>query len=180
MTKKKKILAICGSTRKESANLQLLKKISNITSDIYEVSIFEGIAELPHFNPDLDNENPPKEISDFRENISNSDGVIICTPEYVFSIPGSLKNAIEWCVSTNIFSNKPIGIITASASGDKGHEELQLIMRTLECKFDAKTAIQVKAIKGKIHKSEGITDTDTLGKIEAFLKSFDEQLKSDI
>lgn len=179
MTRKKKILAICGSTRKESANLQLLKTIAGVTSDIYEVSIFEGIAQLPHFNPDLDNENPPKEILDFREKISNSDGVIICTPEYVFSIPGSLKNAIEWCVSTTIFSNKPIGMITASASGDKGHEELQLIMKTLECKFDEKTAIQIKAIKGKIHKDCGIIDNETSGKIKAFLKSFDEQLKSD-
>lgn len=177
MTQKRNILAICGSTRKDSANLQLLKMISDITSDIYEVSIFEEIAELPHFNPDLDNENPPRKIVEFREKIANSDGIIICTPEYVFSIPGSLKNAIEWCVSTTLFSDKPIGIITASASGDKGHEELQLIMKTLESKFDKKTAIQIKAVKGKIHKDDGIIDNETLGKIKAFLKSFDEQLK---
>lgn len=179
MTQKKNILAICGSTRKESANLQLLKMIWDITSDIYKISIFVGIAELPHFNPDLDNENPPKKIAEFRDKISNSDGVIICTPEYVFSIPGSLKNAIEWCVSTTLFSNKPIGIITASASGDKGHEELQLIMKTLECRFDENTAILIKAVKGKIHKDRGIIDNETLEKIKAFLKSFDQQLKSD-
>lgn len=177
MTQKRNILAICGSTRKDSANLQLLKMISDITSDIYEVSIFEEIAELPHFNPDLDNENPPRKIAEFREKIANSDGIMICTPEYVFSIPGSLKNAIEWCVSTTLFSDKPIGIITASASGDKGHEELQLIMKTLESKFDEKTAIQIKAVKGKIHKDGGIIDNEILGKIKAFLKSFDEQLK---
>ncbi|SFD64365.1 NADPH-dependent FMN reductase [Flavobacterium phragmitis] len=134
-----KILAITGSTRSNSSNFKILQYISNHLKAEFEVEIFENIASLPHFNPDLDTENPPQEIISFRNKIEQSDGVLICTPEYVFSLPGSLKNALEWCVSTTIFSDKKTGLITASASGEMGHEQLLLIMKTLEARFDDRT-----------------------------------------
>lgn len=74
---------------------------------------------------------------------------MISTPEYIFSIPSGLKNAIEWCVSTNVFSDKPLGLITASANGLKGHEVLQMIMRTLETRFNENTLLLIQGIKGK-------------------------------
>jgi len=95
---KVKILAITGSTRNNSSNYKILKFISEHIKDSFEVEIFEDLAEIPHFNPDLDKENPPKEVEVFRNKIISADGVIICTPEYVFSLPGSLKNALDWCV----------------------------------------------------------------------------------
>ena len=70
------------------------------------------------------------ETVELRKDIERADGVIICTPEYIFSIPSGLKNVIEWCVATTIFTDKPTGLITASANGLQGHEELKLIMRT--------------------------------------------------
>lgn len=177
MTNRKRILAISGSTRENSSNLQILQNIKKITSEMYEIFIFDGLDKLPHFNPDLDNENQlPPIITDFRNQISNSDGVIICTPEYVFSIPGSLKNALEWCVSTTIFTDKPTGIITASASGEKGHQQLQMILQTLGCKFNNDTAILIKGIKGKFNEQGDITDVETLDKIKNFLKCLNEQL----
>ena len=119
MENKKKILAIIGSTRVNSSNLNLVKYLEVLSKDIFEITYFEGLITLPHFNPDLDHENPPQEVVAFRQQIADAHGVIICTPEYVFSLPGSLKNAIEWCVSTTVFSQKPVGLITASASGEK-------------------------------------------------------------
>ena len=116
---KRKILAISGSTRKESSNEMILNLISELYKETLEVDVFDGIDKLPHFNPDLDTENPPLLVKDFRDKIQSADGVIICTPEYVFSLPGSLKNAIEWNVSTTVFSHKPLAIIVAAASGEK-------------------------------------------------------------
>jgi len=105
--------------------------------------------------------------------------MIICTPEYVFSIPSGLKNAIEWCVSTNIFSAKPTGLITASASGKKGHEELQLIMQTVMARFTAGTTLLIQGIKGKINEQGEITDNKTkdelLQFVEAFMKLTEEE-----
>jgi chromate reductase, NAD(P)H dehydrogenase (quinone) len=132
MILKKKIFAISGSTRSNSSNLKILKQIAELSSSLFEVKLFEGLAEIPHFNPDLDIDTPPIAVIDFRNEIQAADGIIICTPEYIFSLPGSLKNALEWCVSTTIFSKKNVGLITASASGEKAHEELQLIMKTIE------------------------------------------------
>lgn len=168
----KKILAISGSTRSSSSNLKLIQHLVDMMVGIYEVTIFSDLSLLPHFNPDLDNENPPKPIVDFRNQISKADGVIICTPEYIFSLPGSLKNALEWCVSTTIFSHKPVGLITASASGEKGHEELKLIMKTLEAKFEEEDALLIKGIKGKIDENGNITDETTKDGIDKFFCSF--------
>ena len=176
MKEKKKILAIIGSTRADSSNLRLVKKLVEFTSDIFEFTLFEKLSELPHFNPDLDNENLPKQIAEFRQQVIDTDAVIICTPEYVFSLPGSLKNAIEWCVSTTIFSQKPVGLITASASGNKGHEELQLIMRTIETKFSVDTTLLIKGIKGKFDQQGNLTDQETIEKLNTFINAFEKQI----
>ena len=68
---KRKILAISGSTRKNSSNFKILSYISNQLNSKFEVEIFEDIDQLPHFNPDLDNQNPPIEIHSFRNKIIN-------------------------------------------------------------------------------------------------------------
>jgi NAD(P)H-dependent FMN reductase len=172
MTPKKKVLGILGSTKAHSSNERLLKKIGEILQGYVDLIIFSQIAELPHFNPDLDNEEVAPLVADFRNQIAEADGVLICTPEYVFSIPGSLKNALEWTVSTVVFSGKPIGIITASASGDKGHELLQLIMRTLGAQFDEDTLLLISGIKGKINEQGEIIHKETLEKVNYFSKAF--------
>lgn len=96
MKKQKKILAIIGSTRENSSNLRIVKAITELSRGIFLINIYDKIAQLPHFNPDLDSNIPPKKISVFRSQIEQADGIIICTLEYVFSLPGSLKNALEW------------------------------------------------------------------------------------
>jgi chromate reductase len=174
---KKKIIAIIGSTRANSSNFKLVAKIEALSKDIFDFTIFDEISSLPHFNPDLDNEHPPETVANFRQQIDEADGVIICTPEYIFSLPGSLKNAIEWCVSTTVFSQKPVGLITASASGDKANEELQLIMQTLETKFIEDTTLLIKGIKGKINDHLEIADSETLANVLKFITAFHDLLK---
>lgn len=170
-----KILAITGSTRKNSSNYKILKYISENIKSEFEVEIFEDLADIPHFNPDLDNENLPKQVEAFRNKIIAADGVLICTPEYVFSLPGSLKNALEWCVSTTIFSNKKTGLITASASGEMGHEQLILIMKTLEAKFDNDTQLLIQGIRGKINEEGKIIYEETEIALQRFINNFEGQ-----
>lgn len=177
MPAKKKVLGILGSTKANSNNERLLRKIGELMQEIIDLTIFNQIAELPHFNPDLDNEEVAPVVEDFRKQIAEADGVLICTPEYVFSIPGSLKNALEWTVSTVVFSDKPLGMITASASGEKGHEQLQLIMRTLGANFNEDTLLLISGIKGKINEQGEITHADTLQRIKDFANAFTRLLK---
>src|SRR5262245_885307 len=124
---KKHILAICGSTRQNSANMQILKAIEEMAKDKLSFYYFD-LTTLPYFNQDIKDEEIHQSVFAFRKAISNADGVIICTPEYVFSLPGILKNAIEWTVSTTVFSDKSTALITASSSGEKAHESLLLVM----------------------------------------------------
>ena len=172
MSTKKKVLGILGSTKANSNNERLLRRVGKLIEENIEFSIFNQIAELPHFNPDLDNDAVAPLVTDFRNRITEADGVLICTPEYVFSIPGSLKNALEWTVSTVVFSDKPLGIITVSASGEKGHEQLQLIMRTLGANFNEDTLLLIGGIKGKVNEQGEITHTETLEKVNRFSKVF--------
>jgi len=168
----KKIFAISGSTRSNSSNARLLKVIAERTAGKYDVEIFEGLTFIPHFNPDLDTETPPEAVTVFREKIEHADGVIICTPEYIFSLPGSLKNALEWMVSTVIFTDKPVGLITASAHGAKGKEELELIMRTIGARFNDDTQLLIQGIKGKIDTDGIITHEETSTQLDQFLDGF--------
>lgn len=173
--KKIKIFAITGSTRKNSSNYKILKFISEKINNRFEIEIFEDLEAIPHFNPDLDNEFPPEKVISLRSKIVQADGILICTPEYVFSLPGSLKNALEWCVSTTIFSNKKVGLITASASGEMAHEQLLLIMKTLEAKFVNDSQLLIKGVRGKIDETGKIVNLQTLEELELFIKDFENQ-----
>ena len=172
----KTIFAISGSTRKNSSNEKLLYLFKEAVKNIYEVHLFNGIDTLPHFNPDRD-DNPPKEVTDFVEAIEKADAILICTPEYVFSIPGSLKNAIEWCVSKTAFLDKPTGIITASASGQKGHEELQMILATLQAKVSPETSLLIQGARGKIDDNGMISDAATQDQLNIFISNFSAVIK---
>ncbi|WP_257670773.1 NADPH-dependent FMN reductase [Parapedobacter tibetensis] len=172
MVKKKKILGICGSASRNSANLLILNIIAELGKSDFELEISDNLTELPHFKTELTEKSVPEKIVGFRNRIANADGIIICTPEYVFSIPSGLKNAIEWCVSTTVFSDKPIGLITASASGIKGHEELKLIMETVQTNFTDETTLLIQGIKGKVDKEGKILDKETENELKKFIQSF--------
>jgi NAD(P)H-dependent FMN reductase len=167
MKERKKILAISGSTRQNSSNVNLLKAIAILFEDNIELEIFEGIAALPHFNPD-DTDKTIPEVIRFRQLISNADGVIICTPEYAHGVPGSLKNAIDWTVSTNEFSHKPTALITASTDGRAGHAALLETLRTIEAGNIDQLQLLIQFVRTKINGTT-ISDGQTLVAIQELI-----------
>jgi chromate reductase, NAD(P)H dehydrogenase (quinone) len=177
MTTRKKILTIVGSASNNSSNHKLVDIFARLTSDYFEIISAPDLKTLPHFDPELSADNPPAAVQSFREQIQKADGILISTPEYVFSIPSGLKNAIEWCVATTVFTDKPVGIITASAHGQKGHEELQLIMATVMAKFNEETTLLIHGIKGKIDAAGEITDQQTATNLNQFIAAFKNLVK---
>ena len=167
----KKVFAICGSTRKDSSNLQLLKAICELYKDQLQIEIYTQLAELPHFNPDVTEEQTPLIIQQFRRKITDADGVLICTPEYVFSLPGALKNAIEWTISTTVFSEKPVALITASGLGQKAHESLLLIMKTIYSRYTENTQLCISGARSKLAQNK-ITDPETLARVCNLVSAF--------
>lgn len=168
----KNILVINGSASENSSNEKLIARIAELSKDTLDITIFSDLKTLPHFDPKLSSDNPPDAIINFRKDIEQADGVIICTPEYIFSIPSGLKNAIEWCVSTVVFTDKPLGIITASAQGEKGHAELKMIMRVVGAKFTDYTTLLIQGIKGKVSASGEITHEQTSAELSKFVSSY--------
>jgi NAD(P)H-dependent FMN reductase len=168
----KKVLAICGNTLEVSSNLRLLQFLQKQADQGFEFEIFQDLANLPHFNPALDNEHPPLAVQAFRDKIEQAQGVIICTPEYVFSLPGSLKNALEWCVSTMVFDQKPCGLITASAHGAKAHESLELVMRTIGARFKEQHRLLIQGVKGKFDHEGQLKDEVTKDRLNEFWQTF--------
>ena len=173
---KKKVVAICGSTRTQSVNLSIIQYVGRLLSAEVEFEIYNELSLLPHFNPDLDKERAPDIVETLRDKIRDADGVLICTPEYVFSLPGALKNAIEWCVSTTIFSEKPVALITASASGAKAHESLQLVMKTIYADMTEETQLLIQGAKGKVNNNGEVTDALTAEQLNKLVKAFTHQL----
>ncbi len=174
MTSKIKILAISGSTRKTSSNLNLIKAIADLASETFTVNIFERLSDLPHFNPDLDNENIPEQVTDFRRQLREADGILICTPEYAIGVPGTLKNAIDWTVSSMEFSKKPVALITASLSGEKAHNSLLGTLLIIEAKMTADTQLLISFIKTKVNDDSKITDKETLNSVTKLIQSLTE------
>jgi NAD(P)H-dependent FMN reductase len=169
--KKKKVLAISGSTRLQSTNQYLINALINLSAGELDIQVFNGLEQLPQFNPDKDNEQVPDTVRRFRYLISNAEGIIICTPEYAHGVPGALKNAIDWTISTGEFPNKPTMLITAATDGRFGHRALLDTMRAVEAKNIDNLQLVIQFAKTKIIKNQ-ITDEKTLHEVEKLLAEF--------
>ena len=171
MTDKIKILAISGSLRSNSSNTNILRMIATLVPENVDVILYEGLAGLPHFNPVLDEENSSQPVKEFRHLLSTVNGVIICTPEYAFGVPGSLKNALDWTVSSGEFTNKPVGIITASLGGEKGHAALLQIFTALSSKINDGATVLIPFIRTKLNEKGEVSDPVTIQSIHSVLNA---------
>lgn len=169
----RKIIVIIGSGSDNSTSHSIFNFLSDLSNERFSYEVFDKLKSLPHFDPEKSTHNPPVEIKNLHEIIRSADGVIFITPEYIFSIPSGLKNLLEWTVATTVFTNKPTGIITASANGEKAHAELQLIMNTLMAKFTTFTTLLIQGAKGKSSKSGSIIDPTTKQDLIDFIHSYE-------
>jgi chromate reductase, NAD(P)H dehydrogenase (quinone) len=168
----KKVLAISGSTRLHSTNLNYIKAVGGLAADHFLVEVYEGLLDIPPFNPDDDTDDPTAVIKDFRTRLKEADGIFICTPEYAMGVPGTLKNAIDWTVSSMEFYQKPVGLITASLSGLKGHAALLETLHVIESKMTAATGLVISFAKTKISADCIITDEATLANVKNLIEAF--------
>jgi NAD(P)H-dependent FMN reductase len=158
------ILAISGSLRSSSSNTALLRAAAALAPEGMQITLYEGLGDLPHFSPEIDGEAPTASVEDLRARLRTSDGVIICTPEYAFGVPGSLKNALDWTVSSGEFPGKPVAAISASPSflgGDKAHASLLLTLTALGADIVEDGSPIIAAIRKKLTPEGEIADPAT-------------------
>ena len=115
-----RVLGISGSLRRDSLNSALLRAAAERLPGGAEMVIYEGLAELPHYDADLeDGRAVPAEVEELRRAIREADAVLVATPEYNHSIPGQLKNALDWAsrpAGESAMNGKPAAAIGASKS----------------------------------------------------------------
>src|SRR5271165_5210380 len=114
-----RVLGISGSLREGSHNTALLRAAGEVAPEGVAVELYDGLESLPHYNQDRDTEVPPAEVTELRRLIERADAVLIATPEYNGSIPGALKNALDWASRPRgnaALLNKPVAVIGASIS----------------------------------------------------------------
>ena len=119
-----KFIGISGSLRTASVSAALLRTAATLTPGYVTLVIYDGLGDLPHFNPELDKEPVPPAVSDLRSQLNSSAGVIISTPEYAHGVPGALKNALDWLVASGELYEKPVALFSPSPYGRFAHASL--------------------------------------------------------
>lgn len=126
-----RILGISGSLQTRSGNRALLDAARASARDGVEVVIFEGLREIPPFDPDLDVAVAPEAVLAWRRALAASDALLVATPEYGFSLPGVLKNAIDWAIGSGELEGKVAGITAAVNIEGRGKRGLEALADTL-------------------------------------------------
>jgi NAD(P)H-dependent FMN reductase len=125
------ILLISGSTRGASTNSALVRTAAACAPDGVDTVVDDSLARLPHFNPDDDREPLPEAVAQLRGAIATADAVLFCTPEYAGTLPGSMKNLLDWTVGGTEMTDKPVAWVNAAADGRRGggaHDTLAIVL----------------------------------------------------
>jgi chromate reductase, NAD(P)H dehydrogenase (quinone) len=170
------ILGIAGSLRKGSYNKMLLNAASGLLPEGAALEKFD-LEGIPIFNADLEGD-MPKRVLEFKARINAADAVLIVTPEYNYSVPGVLKNAIDWAsrpYGSNSFEKKPVAMMSASP-GMLGGSRAQYHLRQVMLFFDAFTMVKPEVFVAFVNKkfdAEGkLVDADTEKHVREFMESF--------
>lgn len=169
-----KITAISGSLRARSANGAVLRTALELADAEARTA---GIGSLPHFNPDLDGEGAvaPAPVAALRAAVAEADAVLIVSPEYAHGVPGVLKNALDWLVSSGEFVGKPVGVVTASPSptgGDFANAQLRETLRMMTGTVVEDACLCIGLISTRIDQgTDRITDETTVASLSVALKA---------
>ncbi|MGE0789676.1 MAG: NADPH-dependent FMN reductase [Sandaracinaceae bacterium] len=126
-----RLLAILGSLGARSSNRTLLERARDLAPDGVDVAVFDSLGALPFFDPDLDPEGAPHTVLALRRAIAESDALVIACPEYGFSLPGVLKNAIDWLIGSGELERKVIAITASVPHAERGRKGLAALRQTL-------------------------------------------------
>ena len=130
-----RLLALCGSLRAVSSNGAALGAAALLVPAGVEVLLYDGLAQLPHFNPDLDTETPPELVAELRRAVGTSDGLLISSPEYAHGVPGALKNGLDWLVASLEFADTPTILISTSPASVHAPAQLREILTTMSARL---------------------------------------------
>jgi chromate reductase len=178
------ILGVSGSLRAGSFNTALLHNAQKHAPTGMTVSVYEGLADLPHYNADLDNdEDLPESVARLRLAIADADGLLIATPEYNYSIPGGLKNLLDWAsrpAASSVLRHKHIAIAGATP-GQFGTVRAQLALRQVFLWTHSHVVIKPELLlfgaAQRFDEGGNLTDETTIDLLRELLTALHDQIR---
>lgn len=171
-----------GSLRRRSYNRSLMQTTMLVAPEhmhLYEIPI----DRLPFFNEDLERQGDPPAVTEFKGALDRADALLIFTPEYGYSVPGVLKNALDWASrppGRSVLKGMPLGILGASA-GRSGTMRAQLNLRQVALHMGAVTLpspeVYVAFAEGKFNQLGELTDQSSLDQVKQFMAAFDDWMR---
>ncbi len=172
------VVSICGSLRKGSFNAALQRALPELAPETMAIKAVAGIGEMPLYNADVRAEGFPESVTAMAESIRKADGIIICAPEYNYSIPGVLKNAIDWLsrLEDQPFADKPI-LLQSATAGVLGGARMQYHLRQVMIYLDAlvfnRPEVFIGSASTKFDADLNLTDKATRDIIQKQLAGFE-------
>jgi chromate reductase, NAD(P)H dehydrogenase (quinone) len=163
-----KILAVSGSLRATSKHMTLLRAIEEQIEPPYEVQLSGDPELLPLFNPDLEDA-PLPTVETWRTALRDSDVVLISSPEYAHSIPGALKNALDWCVGSAEFAGKPVVLLQIEPRAVRVQAALREVLTAMDARVQDNVLMPYEDIH--IHNREITLRPDDVRPLLRVLKS---------
>lgn len=170
-----RVLAISGSLRKASINSALLRAVSRLAPARMEFVIYNGIGDLPLFNPDLE-VSVPSQVLILHRAIAAADALIIASPEYAHGVTGVIKNALDWLVSFEPFVGLHIAVLNASPRAHHADSALKEILKTMSSVIVESASVSIALLGSKLDENGMIDDpvvaSAIRGTLEALQKAF--------
>jgi NAD(P)H-dependent FMN reductase len=159
------LLLISGSLRDGSTNTAVLRTAAEVAGDGVTTTLYQGMGELPHFNPDDDREGAPVHpaVADLRAEIAAADALLLCTPEYAGALPGALKNLLEWTVGDGGTYDKPIAWINASGpaaptGAADAHHSLRKVLGYVHADIVEEACVRIPVTREAVGSDGTLTD----------------------
>ena len=172
------ILAVSGSLRARSSNTAVLRAAAAVAPADVVVTLYDGLATLPHFNPDDDIGEPPATVLDLRARIGAADGLLFCSPEYAHGVPGSLKNALDWLVSSVEFPHKPVALVNASPMATHAQASLTETLSLMTARIVTEACVTIPVTRGDVDETGNIASPQIRSAIRSALDSFVRAIRS--
>jgi chromate reductase, NAD(P)H dehydrogenase (quinone) len=156
---------VSGSLREGSTNAAVLRTARHVQPDAIDATLYAGLATLPAFNPDLDDDRLPTAVADLRNAVRASDGVLFSTPEYAGGLPGAFKNLLDWTVGDDrpgSMYEKPVAWLNVATRGaPNAHESLRTVLGYVHATIVESACLAVPVTRAMVT-ADGIVADETV------------------
>jgi NAD(P)H-dependent FMN reductase len=165
-----KILGLSGSLRAASVNSMLLRAAARLAPTDINVSTFDGLGELPLFNPDLEGSLPANVVT-FHQAVAEADALLFASPEYAHGVTGTIKNALDWLVGFEPFASKIVAVLNVSPRAHHADDALRETLRTMAAVIVESASISIPLLGAGLDESAMVATPSIAGAVRDSLRA---------